>query len=286
KIMMSEKLKNSTSITPEGHFFSRVTNLYLSPFKILTIMLLALLELSTVVVNAAPLTLENEWTAVVIPITRLPVTTHQVRKATKIEPFQKWWNLIASSYPKRSWTTAKYIPLYSTFSGFSYSSMDFGKNYNGRNPHDEKKIGKNKHEKNKGGKNCYDKHCGKNLHREHCNKNQYDKPFGKNRHEKHCAKNRNSDGCHGKNYHEQNKLQKMEKCKKRKEFIMDNKVIVNINKNRTPSTTLLPVKTTVPVLVSTTHKCAEQNSIFSFVDICILIYCICFLIAVCLYIFH
>jgi len=187
-------------------------------------MLLALLELSIVVVNAAPLTLENEWTAEVIPITRSPVTTHQVRKATKIEPFQKWWNLIASSYPKRSWTTAKYIPLYSTFSGFSYSSMDFGKNYNGRNPHDEKKIGKNKHEKNKGGKNCYDKHCGKNLHREHCNKNQYDKPFGKNRHEKHCAKNRNSDGCHGKNYHEQNKLQKMEKCKKRKEFIMDNKV--------------------------------------------------------------
>ncbi|CAH1720390.1 uncharacterized protein LOC114123686 [Aphis gossypii] len=257
-------------------------NLYLSPFKILTIMLLALLEFSTVVVNAAPLALENEWTAVVIPITRAPVTTHQVRNATKIEPFQKWWNSIATSYPKRFWTTVNYFPLNSTFRRFSYSGMDLSKNYNGKNPHDEKKFGKNKHEKNKGGKNRYDKHCGKNLHREHCSKNQCDKPFGKNRHEKHCAKNQNSDGHHGKNYHEQNKLQKMKKCNKRKEFIVDNKVIVHINKSRTPSTTLLPVKTTVPVLVSTTHKCVEKSSIFSFVDICILIYCICFLIAVCL----
>ncbi|XP_027843515.2 uncharacterized protein LOC114124460 [Aphis gossypii] len=280
--MMSAKLKNSTSITLEGHFFIRLTNLYLSRFKILTIMLLALLELSTVVVTAAPLTLENEWTAVVIPITRSPVTTHKVRNATKIDPFQNWWSLIGMRYSKRSWTTAKY----STFSGSSYSGMGLNKNYNGKNPHDEKKFGKNKHEKNKGGKNHYDKHCGKNLHREHCSKNQCDNPFEKNRHEKHCAKNRNSDGRHGKNYHEQNKLHNMKKCKKQhKEFIIDNKVIVNINKNRTPSTTLLPVKTKAPVLVSTTHKCAEQSSIFSFVDICILIYCIlCFLIAVCVYV--
>jgi len=189
-------------------------------------MLLALLELSTVAVKAAPLTLENEWTAVVIPITRSPVTTHQVQNATKIEPFQKWWNSIATSYPRRSWTTAKYFPLYSTFRGFSYNGMDFSKNYNGKNQHNEKKFGKNQHKKNKGGKNRYDKHCGKNLHREHCSKEQCDKPFEKNRHEKHCAKNRNDDSRHGKNYHEQNNLQKMKKCNKRKEFIVDNKVSI------------------------------------------------------------
>jgi len=224
--MMSAKLKNAKSIIQEGHFFSRSTHLYLSSFKVFTILLLTLLDISTVVVNAAPLNLENEWAAVVVPITRPPVPTHQVQNVTKIEGFQKWWNAIATIYPKRSRTTEKYFPLYSTFRGFSYSGMDLSKNYNGKNPHDKKKFSKNKHKKNKGGTNYYDKHCGKNLHREHCSKNQCDKPFEKNRHEKHCAKTRNRDGRHSNNYHEQNKLQKMKKCNKRKEFIVDNKVRV------------------------------------------------------------
>jgi len=213
---MLAKPKNSALITPAGHLSSKLTNLYLSPIKILAIMLLVLLKLCTVAVIAE--TLENEWTAVVIPIMRSPVSAHQNRITTQVELFQKWWNSIATRYPRHrnelAWTPAKSFPLYRTCRGFSCNVMDLSKTHEGKSRHDV----------NKCGKNHFDKHCGKNQHRKHCSKNQCDKPFDKDRHNKHYTKNRNGDGRHGKNCHKQNKLQKMKDCNKRKKIMMDNKV--------------------------------------------------------------
>jgi len=157
---MLAKPKNSTVITPAGHFSSRLTNLHLSPIKILAIMLLALLKFSTVAVIAT--TLENEWTAVVIavvPITRSPVSAYENRTTTQVEPFQKWWNSIATRYPscrnELAWMPAKSFPHYRTCRGFSCNGMDLSKTHDGKSHHDV----------NKCGKNHYDKHCGKNQHR-------------------------------------------------------------------------------------------------------------------------
>jgi len=175
------------------------------------IILLVLLELATVAVIAAPLNLDHEWAAMVVPVTWSPAvvtSTHQSRTSTLLEPSQKLW------------TVAKSSPRYSTCRGMSCHGRNFGKSRDGESYNDERQSGENRRVENQ----YHDKHCGKNKHQEHCSM-KCDKPFGKIRHRQHCAnKTRNGVGRHGINDNKQNKQQNMRNDNKRKELIVDNKV--------------------------------------------------------------
>jgi hypothetical protein len=223
---LSAELKNSSLITPADQIPRRVKNVYLSPLKMSAIILLVLLELSTVAVIAAPLNLDHEWAAVVVPITWSPAvvtSTHQSQSSTLLEPSQKLWNSISTDYSSRNkfaGAVAKSSPRYSTCRGMSCHGRNFGKSRDGESYNDERQSGENRLVENQ----YHDKHCGKNKHQEHCSI-KCDKPFGKIHHTQHCAnKTRNGIGRHGINDNKQNKQQNMRNGNKHKELIVDNKV--------------------------------------------------------------
>ncbi|XP_022164504.1 putative uncharacterized protein DDB_G0279653 [Myzus persicae] len=249
--------------------------------KILMVILLGLSE----TVFATSSTWEREWSAVVVPITWSPGTANHSRLTAQSKPF-RWWNRKATSTHSKSagMMTEASSHLSSTCHGFSCRDKNrnvenhLDKNRHDQNHQEAKRCGNNHHEKKRcGGKNQQNKPCGENQQQKHCGKNQCEKRCGKNQGEKRCGKNQGEKRCgekrndrsrHGTTNcnRKNNRQNNMKNGNKRRQFVVDNKVIININDNRTPSPTLSSdIKTPVEaVQASITPQSVVHRSFSSF----------------------
>ncbi|XP_060861824.1 uncharacterized protein LOC132938836 [Metopolophium dirhodum] len=237
--------------------------------------LMVILQGLSLSVFATPLILEPEWSAIVVPVTQSPATAQQSRLTAQSKDFRRWNHLVTLTDSESAGTVTEAPHLYSTCRGFSCHDLNRSyknrhvkdrhdnKNCHGHNRQETKLRGNNHRSEKKrcGGKN--QQNCGKNQHQKHCDKNRCEKHCGKNQGKKHCDEKRNGQSRHDTTHcnRQNNRQNNIKNGNKRQQFVVDNKVIINVNDGRTPGPTLLPrIETTVAgVQVSNVPESVGQS---------------------------
>eukprot|EP00102_Acyrthosiphon_pisum_P026284 XP_016663494.1 PREDICTED: uncharacterized protein LOC107884907 [Acyrthosiphon pisum] len=201
-------------------------------------------------VFATPLIWEPEWSAIVVPITQSPATDRQSRLTAQSKDFRRFNHLVSLTDSESVGTVTEAPHLYSTCRGFSCRDLNRNvedrhdnKNRNGQNLQETKRRGNNHQSEKKrcGGKN--QQNCGKNQHQKQSDTNRCEKRCGKNQGKKHCGEKRNGQSRHDTTHcnRQNNPQNNMKNGNKRRKFVVDNKVIINVNDDRTPVPTVIKV---------------------------------------------